>query len=608
MRTKKDRVDAAAGNHTTCRAQELPLCEVADSCNSQLALDEEDLTMKESAVGGTQSLIANEWCGNDDSMQLGFRSTARTNAAIYLGLEADADRARATRDQRRTLCGGYDRSSQEKRESCNVEQRTFELESCQLATQITQIRTEVDKAFNDAATAYNIAKTATLAEEEIRKNEFKTLSQTQCLLQRIHETSEMPCDPDETGTEVNETQVNEQVQNCHNMFVNTSILNINYNEVGAVPELPDTPSTPCSDGFTSAHYGAPIRSLRTCGGPEVCSPCEGSDEAEDLGVEVDGIVSDAMEGSNLEGATVSVRLQSTIHSTTTDSNGHWSMTVPQGRLNFAVSRQGFSPLDVDLDIQPSLIEEGYADFALTSIAANRYSAVLTWGKESHDLDAHITMYKGNSQPVFGANHVFWRSRQVPSNARTEESCTPFGCRAPDFHIKLDRDDTRSYGPETMTWNNVNRARDSFDAPYIYVYRVWDFCALPEGLSASAAKVRVEGFDSEEQRTYFHEFNLTHHGIQEQQCVADCAGTSPMWRNKWNVFKLTVSPCPRHNRDCVPSVEIEDCRDSHDTCPADFSDCMVDDTCSPGMPDNWMHSNGQQPGRPNFGRCSGHDKD
>jgi len=330
---------------------------------------------------------------------------------------------------------------------------------------------------------------------------------------------------------------------------------------------------------------------------------------------VSGTVTDAVTGAKLRHVLVK-----TLHSEQiTDANGAYTMSLPHGHVGFDIILDSFVNLNTVLDIRPDTIKPGFADFALTPIVANRYTAVLTWGAYSVDLDAHVTMHNKDSKEYASAgdNHVFWRNTQVPHDARTRAERSAFGMVPADFFVNLDRDDVTSYGPETVTWNNVDQAKVSnqagLESPFVFVYRVWDFCSLPDGLSASGAKVRVDGFGpgDEPAIVYSKTFDFDKHGVRENEFLAESVVSPPqhLHRNKWTVFKLIVDPCPGSGTRCVPSVEVRECTDM-DTCPDDFSDCMVDGSCgATGLPDNWHLSHGEEdPGRPNHGRCDAGEKE
>lgn len=114
--------------------------------------------------------------------------------------------------------------------------------------------------------------------------------------------------------------------------------------------------------------------------------------------------------------------------------------------------------------------------------------VLSWGSEPSDLDAHL---------AYGSNHIYWDHKEG-SNAN------------------LDVDDIDSYGPETITIDQMNTGQE-------YVFSVHDFSDInnpnTNRLSKSQAKVFVY-IGSSLVRTYYVPAN--------------------MQGNLWTVFKINAN--------------------------------------------------------------------
>lgn len=149
---------------------------------------------------------------------------------------------------------------------------------------------------------------------------------------------------------------------------------------------------------------------------------------------VKGQIIDASTGNGLSG--VSIRFSGTggSYSTTTNSNGDYSVTLPAGNYTATISRSGYidtnfnvvsseSKADVDQDWQMSQVME-----------SGTYRIVLKWGSDPRDLDSHITGPTSSGSSF----HVYYNN----DNAYDGDTNV----------ANLDLDDTSSYGPETITLN------------------------------------------------------------------------------------------------------------------------------------------------------------
>ncbi|MDR1986187.1 MAG: hypothetical protein LBP88_04340 [Treponema sp.] len=132
-----------------------------------------------------------------------------------------------------------------------------------------------------------------------------------------------------------------------------------------------------------------------------------------------------------------------------------------GFFTLEFSKEGFVTTEIGFEIK------------LNNLSANRFSispelvqgfrVVLDWGEKPEDLDLHVEKQ--------GAYHIsFWNSRT-----------------AADGSAFLDRDDRQSYGPETITVEQLDRAA-------VYDIYVTDYTNLrrpdSRALSQSGAAVRI----------------------------------------------------------------------------------------------------------------------
>lgn len=107
------------------------------------------------------------------------------------------------------------------------------------------------------------------------------------------------------------------------------------------------------------------------------------------------------------------------------------------------------------------------------LAEDQLRAVLTWGEFPRDLDSHLVK-KINDEETY---HIFY-GNMSPANA----------------DANLDTDDTSSYGPETITINNI-------DPNAIYTYYVYNFTGGEDSvLPNSGAKIDI--YSGESSQTLF----------------------------------------------------------------------------------------------------------
>jgi len=257
--------------HDSCRATLPELCLESDTCMAELDENKKDLLAAEEAVTILQTDIRTEWCGNDDTMDLSLRTKVRKITKHYLDAELISDDLRESVLKKEGECGDLVKAKTAKFDGCDEDQKTLEKRGCNLRRRIIQSRSEVAQAFNDAANAYTTAKDAAKAQEQIRKKEFITLIQTECLLERIHAAGELPCDDSATATDIDET-----ISKCHTMAVDTSNLDLIYSEVGQMKDLPEVPPAPCDEKFEKLYY-SDLAGRGQCGGPTTCNHCEDVD-------------------------------------------------------------------------------------------------------------------------------------------------------------------------------------------------------------------------------------------------------------------------------------------------------------------------------------------
>jgi len=263
---------SASSNHVTCRDGENTHCVIITDCEERLDVAYGHHEMCEQEIDDIQDLISADWCGSSvDKMELVFRNAARPRLARYLAKEIECDELRAIWTTITEECEAAHVAHQLKRGSCDEAQGTLETSVCSWATEVEEARRVVLQAYTAAVDAYTIAMQDVEAEEADRKVEFSTLEITKCLLEQIHvaTATEEPCDE---STILPVEQVNEQLQRCHELVVDTGHLDLDYHTIPGAPDLPGVPVFPCVEEFTSAQYGE-MPQTNMCAGPAVCNSC-----------------------------------------------------------------------------------------------------------------------------------------------------------------------------------------------------------------------------------------------------------------------------------------------------------------------------------------------
>ncbi len=144
---------------------------------------------------------------------------------------------------------------------------------------------------------------------------------------------------------------------------------------------------------------------------------------------VTGTVIDATTGSGIMGVTV----RSGSVSSSTNSVGRFSLTLNTGTHTLTFTKTGYNIESINVTISTG---GSTTTIPSSSIVANpsitasgTWRIVLTWGENPSDLDSHLKTPSNQ--------HIYYSNK------------TQAGCSA-----RLDRDDTSSYGPETITINPI----------------------------------------------------------------------------------------------------------------------------------------------------------
>jgi hypothetical protein len=189
---------------------------------------------------------------------------------------------------------------------------------------------------------------------------------------------------------------------------------------------------------------------------------------EDLeGVEgtIGGKIQNALNGSGISGVSIEIRrginifTGEIVDTIVTDDGGNYSATLETGVYTFSISANGYSSTSATINIFGN--ESRQKDLSLSPILSEgNMRIVLNWGKDPRDLDSHLVKKVNGSQEY----HIYYRAQSGTNGDN------------------LDHDDVTSYGPETVTIDNV-------DTTAVYTYYVHHY-AGSSNLKSSSAKVDV----------------------------------------------------------------------------------------------------------------------
>lgn len=180
------------------------------------------------------------------------------------------------------------------------------------------------------------------------------------------------------------------------------------------------------------------------------------------GGSISGTVTNATTGQAISGATIKAMQNSNVLDTaTTDASGNYTIPeLPPGTYTLEASAPGFLRSTQE-NVQVIAGQNTVVNFSLSPLLAlGELRLVLTWGQDPRDLDSHLWLPEGTPYHI-----AYFR--------RGDLDACPFA--------RLDRDDTSSFGPETIT------IKQRFDGTYVYA--VYKYSGVGE-LTESEAQVNV----------------------------------------------------------------------------------------------------------------------
>lgn len=141
----------------------------------------------------------------------------------------------------------------------------------------------------------------------------------------------------------------------------------------------------------------------------------------------------------------------------TKANGQYELYLVSGEYSITINQEGFVEETFTLSVGDKEIRSENLTIS-PKLAEGEIRIVLEWGAHPSDLDAYLFADSVNSSPIF------------------------FGSKGSKSRgAMLDVDETRGYGPETIT---------IYDMSKTWIYGVQDFTMSSTGLTASGATVKV----------------------------------------------------------------------------------------------------------------------
>jgi len=175
------------------------------------------------------------------------------------------------------------------------------------------------------------------------------------------------------------------------------------------------------------------------------------------------LFTDALTGKSIPDALVQIK---GIGKFSTDTHGYVYFQIPEVDGYYSVTFQKKGYITSTFDIETVVGSIFFNRFSVSPKMPIEYiRIVVDWGETPSDLDAHLV--KKNNY------HISYRNKKVSD----------------DREANLDRDDTNSFGPETITINKVDENAE-------YSYFIHDYTNRNKGrstkLSDSKACVKVYG--------------------------------------------------------------------------------------------------------------------
>ena len=206
---------------------------------------------------------------------------------------------------------------------------------------------------------------------------------------------------------------------------------------------------------------------------------EGSSDPNAKGT-ISGKIINAVTGAGIGDSKLSIRKgwnnvsDSIISTISTDDNGLYTVELPLGNYTILCEKAGYITNHINVAVMSGIHDGNNLTMnpndGTENIPAGQIRIVLTWGKNPMDLDSHL-IYKGEENQNY---HIYYANKDTYDENDEKLS-------------DLDRDDTTSYGPETLTI--YKKAENG-----TYSYYVRDYSngsdLFDKEMTISGAKVQV----------------------------------------------------------------------------------------------------------------------
>lgn len=162
-----------------------------------------------------------------------------------------------------------------------------------------------------------------------------------------------------------------------------------------------------------------------------------------------------------------------VKEATTDANGQYTIELEPGNYTVTASAEGYLTESFTIQAIGNKTNEEQDGTLTPILKEGEIRAILTWNSNPTDVDSHITGPKIGEEGRF---HVYYWNKTY----------TEIGAEPGNPAVRLDRDDTNSYGPETIS---VYRATEG-----VYNYTIYDYtnrnATNSSALAYSGAQVKL----------------------------------------------------------------------------------------------------------------------
>lgn len=263
-------------SHNVCRSQEEDLCREWTICHNELIRRWGLVITEETNLVTIHETIKARYCpdpseptpnqrGNFPDGHNSFREVSLTQFHSYIVQKPIVYEMWESWHEQYPICVAIAEQLDSKKDECDNKQTETDLGACKHATELHQMKTDLDTAWAKANEAWADALANVRLNEGHRKTEWEALETIKCVLETIHDegqNGENPCDED----------INDP---CDDITHNTTGLNINYPTIPDPPSPPDMPPLACTAEYQDAHY---LESYRLhgdswCRAAQPCLPC-----------------------------------------------------------------------------------------------------------------------------------------------------------------------------------------------------------------------------------------------------------------------------------------------------------------------------------------------